>query len=461
MSDTLFNLLTDYIIPIVVKTAVIWIPIICFLLFQYWWKHSRRLEYLAGLKWSLLEIKIPKDVHKTPEAMEFILTNALYQTGGVGTWFDRNWKGKLMAYSTLEIVSIEGNIYFFIRVEERFKNLVETQVYSQYPTAEITEVEDYTKFVPKFEPGGDWEVRAFEMKLEKEDAYPIKTYIDYGMDSKSLQLDEEQKIDPMTPFLEFLGSLKPGEQLWTQIFVRAAGKDLKLRETTGEVTFFKHLFGEKEEFLHLRNDKGEVEDWHAQGRRLINKMMDDYASTSVDIEGKKTSVGGYRNLPPDKKDLVDRLERNIAKFGFDVGIRILYYAKKEAFNGMRVPPEVTSALRQFAAPKLSTYNSLVMNPAELTNNFDFPWQDWNDIRVHRRQKKQFELYVQRAYFYPPATSMKPFLKFFEVSRDGKVPFTLNSEELATIFHFPGRVSTTGSFERIAAQKAEPPANLPI
>jgi hypothetical protein len=190
-------------------------------------------------------------------------------------------------------------------------------------------------------------------------------------------------------------------------------------------------------------------------------MMDDYASTSVDIEGKKTSVGGYRNLPPDKKDLVDRLERNIAKFGFDVGIRILYYAKKEAFNGMRVPPEVTSALRQFAAPKLSTYNSLVMNPVELTNNFDFPWQDWNDIRVHRRQKKQFELYVQRSYFYPPATSLKPFLYFFKTAQDGKVPFTLNSEELATIFHFPGRVSTTGSFERIAAQKAEPPANLPI
>lgn len=449
------------LLPLVAKTAIIWVPLVCFFLFRDWWKHTQRLDYISNLKWVILEIKIPRDVYKTPEAMELILANAFWQTGGVGTWFDRNWKGKVMAYSTLEIVSIEGNIYFFVRTEERFKNLVETQIYSQYPTAEITEVDDYTKYVPKFEPGGAWECRGFEMKLDKEDALPIKTYIDFGMDNKSLALDEEQKIDPMTPFIEMLSSIKAGEQIWMQIFVRGAGKSLKLHETSGEATFFKHLFGEKEDYLHLRDDKDTAQDWQAQGRKYIDKILDEHSSTIIGEGDKAKKVGGYKNLSPDKKDLVDRVERSITKFGFDIGIRVVYYAKKENFNGGRCPSEITSALRQFAAPKSAAFNSLGMNAETFTNGFDFPWQDWNNMRAYKAQKKMFELYVKRAYYYPPATSKKDFLYFFKIQKAGKTPFTFNTEELATIFHFPGRVSTTGSFERISAQKAEPPANLPI
>lgn len=461
MLESIVSLFINYILPFAVKTAIVWIPVVCFLLFRSWWKHTQRLEYLANLKWAILEIKVPKDVFKTPEAMELILANAFWQSGGVGTWFDRNWKGKLMAYSTLEIVSIEGNIYFFIRTEERFKNLVQTQIYSQYPTAEITEVEDYTKYVPKFEPGGPWECRGFEMKLEKdkEDYLPIKTYIDFGMDSKSLSLDEEQKIDPLTPFIEMLSSIKAGEQIWMQIFVRAAGKNLKLNETEGEQTIAKHLFGETENYLHLRNKKDEPEDWQAQGRRVINEILDEHTSTVIGEGDKAKKVGGYRNLSPEKKELVDRIERSISKHGFDVGIRVIYYAKKDAFSGSRCPTEITSSLRQFTAPKTSPFNGLAMT--KFTNAFDFPWQDWNNMRAYKNQKKMFELYVKRAYYYAPATDSEDFLYFFKIIKDGKTPFTLNTEELATIFHFPGQVSATGSFERIAAQKAEPPANLPF
>jgi hypothetical protein len=70
------------------------------------------------------------------------------------------------------------------------------------------------------------------------------------------------------------------------------------------------------------------------------------------------------------------------------------------------------------------------------------------MRKNENLKKIFKQYINRAFFYEGLGSKKKI-------------FTLNTEELATIFHFPGRVSTTGTFERIQAQKAEPPANLPI
>jgi hypothetical protein len=44
---------------------------------------------------------------------------------------------------------------------------------------------------------------------------------------------------------------------------------------------------------------------------------------------------------------------------------------------------------------------------------------------------------------------------------GKPSFILNTEELATLYHFPGQVAATPSFKRISSTKAEAPTNLPI
>ncbi len=65
-------------LPLVAKTAIIWVPLVCFFLFRDWWKHTQRLDYISNLKWVILEIKIPRDVYKTPEAMELILANAFF-----------------------------------------------------------------------------------------------------------------------------------------------------------------------------------------------------------------------------------------------------------------------------------------------------------------------------------------------------------------------------------------------
>ena len=40
-------------------------------------------------------------------------------------------------------------------------------------------------------------------------------------------------------------------------------------------------------------------------------------------------------------------------------------------------------------------------------------------------------------------------------------FVLNTEELATIYHFPGLVAQTPSLNRVDTRKATPPDNLPV
>jgi hypothetical protein len=62
-----------------------------------------------------------------------------------------------------------------------------------------------------------------------------------------------------------------------------------------------------------------------------------------------------------------------------------------------------------------------------------------------KKTKILDAFRQRSYFYMPY--------------DRKA-FVLNTEELPTIFHFPGRVAETPTFGRIEAKKGEAPTDLP-
>ena len=414
MFESTLYIFTDFIIPLLTKTAIIWIPLVLFPILKKEWLEYLEKEALLKMDWIMLEIKVPKDVHKTPQAMEIIFAG-LEQGAPDDDWYKKWWKGaQVAAFSSLELVSIEGNVYFFIRIQKGQRGTFESLIYSQYPGAEISVVDDYTRYVPEWKPGNGWNIDVAEFHLEKEDPIPIKTYIDYGLDNKSLSLDEEQKIDPITPLIEVLGSLKQYEQLWIQIVVRQSTKRFK-------------------------NKAGEDLAWVKQGREFVDEKIKEVSNTLIGEGEKAKKVGGYKNLSIADQNLVDAIEKSLQKVGFDVGMRAIYLAKKDADK--KRMGSVKVAMKQFNAPHLNSFKAIGVG-------FKYPWQDWNDMRKNDDLKKWFKQYVQRAFFYEGLAAKKKI-------------FTLNTEELATIFHFPGRVSTTGTFERIQAQKAEPPANLPI
>ena len=131
---------------------------------------------------------------------------ALHQTGGEGTWYDKYVSGKVRAWFSLEIVSIGGDVHFYIWTRKGFRRLIESQLYSQFPGIEVFETDDYTMGLSY---DGSIELFGAELKLTEADALPIKTYVDYGIDKET---EEEYKIDPITPVIETLGTLQPGHQ---------------------------------------------------------------------------------------------------------------------------------------------------------------------------------------------------------------------------------------------------------
>ncbi len=203
--------------------------------------------------------------------------------------------------------------------------------------------------------------------------------------------------------IEYLGSAGKGEQVWVQILV--AGPEKR----------------------YAKKD-GSMGDWKDEGADLVKKL------TGADKKPEEAKVSeGDRNA-------AKAIERSFTKAGFDCGIRAIYLAKSDKFN-----PSHMKALGGLWSA-FSTGNLNGFRPKDLAFGFDYPWQDYDNIRLDAKKMKFFKAYKYRSWFHKPRK-----LK----------PFTLNTEELATIFHFPGGVAQTPTFGRIPSRKSEAPINLPI
>jgi hypothetical protein len=379
----------------------VWLPLVLLSLFLDNWQRAKRALFFKKEGSILLEFKIPKEITKSPLAMELFF-NFFAQKGGEATWIDTWVKGKTRPWFSFEMVSIEGEVHLFLWTRPGFKNGIEAQLYSQFPEVELHEVPDYTEGVV-YNPDihSMW---GCNIILTDPDPYPIKTYIDYGLDKDP---KEEFKIDPITPMIEFLGSLGKGEQAWIQIVVRAT-KEANTVDKNGKPLNF---------------DKAGTEE--------INSIL----------ENLKGEEGEGRRMPTEgEKDSIKAIERSMTKQPFDTGIRVLYHAQKENFSGARIGG-LLGSWKQYGAIGRNGFK-----PSGQMLSFKYPWQDYRDVRKNIVKYKVLDAYKQRSFFYEPYRQKH---------------FILTTEELATIFHFPGSVASTPTFSRVASRKVKAPSNLPI
>jgi hypothetical protein len=226
---------------------------------------------------------------------------------------------------------------------------------------------------------------------------------------------EEYKNDPIVPILEFLGSLKKGEQGWIQILIQAHTKE-----------------GLKYGRIITKPN------WEVGAKKEIDEIVK--KGTLKATDEKKT---GYLNLSESQKDVIKAIERTLAKPAFDTMIRAAYIADKEVFS----PNNIGGLLGSFKQFGSNTLNGF--KPG-FNAGYDYPWQDFRGIRKRRNEIALLEAYKRRAFFNTP------FKNFHGKS------FILTSEELATIWHFPSSiVAATPTLTRLPSKKAEAPSNLPI
>ncbi len=406
-------------------TAPLWMPVtLWFICWNAWIWYIQAL-FLSGRNPILLEMKVPREIMKSPRAMEIALTG-LSISSGETTFVHRAWKGQLRTHFSFEFASFGGEIHFYVWCWKNYRTTIETQLYAQYPEIELVEVEDYaSKF--QYDPSvhsvfcTDWRRETYleNVKGRNIDAYPIKTYIDWELDRDP---KEEYRIEPLAQIIEYLGSIKPSEQVWAQIVIRKAGNY--------DGTLF----------------PGDMDhDWQDAVKVEINRVRYNATSRPYDPEGGH----GDHEVPDDRaqfphpsdsqKEQLQAMDRNFGKFPFEVGMRGAYISN----GGLHGP--TYSGLRYFWRPFNNAQYRSQLKPKRWTNNFDYPWQDIDGVRDQIVTRRFLDAYRRRSFFTSP----------------WKTPtFVMTNEELASIWHPPSSTIQTPGLERIPATKASAPSNLP-
>jgi hypothetical protein len=505
-----------------------------FLLVLAWlwrfWKMYINQKYIDGFNRDciLLEIKLPREIFKSPLATEIAL-GSLLQSGGVNKWYARNFQGNLPQYSSLEIASLEGVIHFYIRAHKKFRNIIESNFYAQYPGIEIVEADDYTKKIRYHHLSKDVKTWSISFKLGKtwkptnpvtgkkfsktgkdepkddKDEYdmpadflPIKTYVDYELDKDP---KEEFKIDPITPLLEFMGSIGKGEYFWYQVLVQdesvydGANKMPKfyLNKQTHDHLSLKEMADARKKQIrtshYIKHGDIAYNDFGYAQTRMVpdgldenNKPKKKEIEITYDLRDKKDeakAVGKKEiDLIPEDKEELEIINKKISKPLALVVVRLVYVTKGQNFNGEQI-----QNILAFGKPYKGSNNFIF---GRICEPYDFNWQKMGGKRVNWRSEEIFEEYVEREGFFPHIGprpeldkmedrlfypySMKTRKMFRMIYEAIFYPFEhphpdqvsiMNLEEVATLWHLPGQVAGTPTLPRIDSVKGNAPANLPM
>ena len=394
------------------------IPLIFYYPFKIVWLEYRQMVFVKTIKFVNLEIIPPRDIEKSPKPMESIFVG----TSGVLTAFN-NFEvfaeGKVTNKFSFELVSIEGQVHFYLSVPESRRKLIEAHFYAQYPGVEITEVPDYVNDVPMLIPNKKWDLWGTDFELVKPDSYPIRTYKYFEEDITGTMLD------PFSALVESMGKIGPREQLWLQYVIVPEPESDK--------------FG-KDEIEKLAGRA-------AKAKGILSRIWDDIMDVLGNIskgffspvefvakEEKKQEQPLEFRLTPGEKEVLKALENNVGKNMFKTKMRLIYLGEKEVFDKGHVS-SFTGGLKQFADLNLNSFKPNDISKTYANYNF------FKASRLLYRKRKIFRRYKDRDI-------------------DGKKIF-LSTEELATVYHLPDMNVTSPFVPHIGSKRGGAPGNLPI
>ena len=426
-----------------VFTDVWWLilPFILFFPLRDLWAIYLRDRTIKKMTWSLFQIKVPDNILKTPKAMEQVFAS-MYASYSHGINFLLKYiDGMVDDWYSFEIVGNSHGINFYVFAPSNRKAVVESAVYSQYPDAEVVEVEDYTELLPKSLPNKEYNLWGSDLKLNRESFYPINTY-SYFEDAQ-----EEKRLDPISAIAEVMSGLKENEWLWWQIVIcpsdSSKGIDNQWVEEGEEK--ISELAGQKKQ----PPGPGFTEN--------LGEWLQNLAVAPVQIPewgfGKAEEKGPtFKFMNPSESDVAKAIHTKISKLGFDTTIRFIYIGPTRDFSSA-VGTAVFGSIRQFNNPKLNTFGP----GKELTLISGGNWKGkfipfYKRLMLASRKKKIFSNYKKR----------KLRSKYVDKYRPSSAPIvTFSTEELATLYHFPTMLVKAPMMQRTESKRGGAPVNLPI
>jgi hypothetical protein len=395
------------------------LPMVLWYIFKYVWK-DYVIEYSADSwlnkqEWTVLEIIPPKDVEKSPKVMESVYAGIAGVVVSIGV-FDEWLEGALTDRFSLEIVGDEGTVHFYIRTQKKFRNLIEAQIYAQFPDAEIIEVPDYTASFPKTIPNKNWDLWGADIEFKMPDPYPIRTYDKFEEDVTGTM------IDPLAAMSEVIGKLGPGQHIWLQYIIEPLPE--KWRD------------GYYQKLVDKLSKKAEKKE-----KNILEHLLDVVASLPKALFGPvEFAADEAKNdqplefkLTPGEKEVLKAVEENFGRNAFKTKMRLLFLGQKNVFDKTFVS-SFFGSIKQFSDLNM---NNLKPNDVSKT----YAYYLLKKSRMAARQRKIYRRYKSR-------------------SMDG-VKLIFSTKELATLFHFPNMEVKAPSVTMVQSKRSTAPANLPV
>jgi hypothetical protein len=404
----------------------------------------RSKNFEKRVKFSVVSVRVSRVNEIGPKVAEqiFATLHGIYQQASL---FER-LRGFTADKISFEIANIDRSIKFYVVFPSHLRNLVEGQIYAQYPDVEIEDVSDYAAEIGGEIIDGDRkkalvalgakrsgnenvQINQFaaacgvELKLTSPDIYPIKRYSQFEDKIAKTTLDPLASI---TATLAKLGSesdqawiqivVKPLPENWRLVFRRCARiLDRGVFANIGKLTaLYASWYLERRAWVRMLFAPLYFGFW-LQGFSLERGKFDaDGNSLGSNVPAELLSGGAH-----DGETSTQAAMDKIVKLLFDCNLRILYVPKNPDKNAAKMKlREIAGSFKQFNLAHLNGFK----------------------INEFLDEKEALERYRNRLMVNP---------------------MVLNTEELATLFHLPNATVTTPNIYWVRSKKLEPPIDLPL
>ncbi|MDO8513193.1 MAG: type IV secretion system DNA-binding domain-containing protein [bacterium] len=384
-----------YLVAIALLLAVVWFVVWLVL-------HAREGKALKNaLSLVTMQVTIPKEMEKSseeaaapPKDFKELLSVAEQMFASLHSVFENGLNPWIYGQDSLifEIISNVGQIVFYVSCPEGHQKLVERQIHSFYPDAQIDMIDGPNIF--NMEQG---EVVGASLKLGKRFVYPIKTY-------KMLE------SDPLNAISNAFSKLGEGANAALQIVIQPANQRWQIHTATAA-----QAVSEGKPMHASLTPAGRV---MYGAFDAVGSALSSAGSAQNQAEQKQNERDNkIHRITPQQEELMKLFNEKGAKVGFRTIVRVISAAPDKNMAWQNCD-NILAAFSQYNLPQGNFFR--IIKP---------------------RQSVLLTDYV---------------LKYF-----GHCPkMLLNTEELASMFHFPNRNLETPNILWSHSKLLPPPVTLP-
>jgi hypothetical protein len=408
----IYNSTFDYIrkdpLDFIIDVIAIYYSVIGGIYMMRWWYHERSAADLVFMEITVPRADAKMDYDRKTEkdfkeklAVMVQFFRALTELSEMNLWnLIRNkiWEAEKISF---ELLLEEKQLKFIVVCDEYFRSIIEKQITSFYPSANIEYIDDYEFKTPENKMNG------FYLHTENDFWFPLKTY-------------DTMEDDPLNDLANVFSKLEDGEKAVLQIVVNPIADD-DWRETAKSKAS-KMFRREKDFYIPIISDiplLGKVFTF------VVSFFMPGGASNLTSAPGASSGDHYVRMLQP-QEEMIKRMGTKAGQFGFDTAVRVLASAPSDD----RVEEILNNIIVGMTIYKDGLANWFQNRRIIPINKINAP------LILHGFKRRLCKFYMGKTSILTPT-------------------------ELATIFHFPdAKYNKTPIIKWLQYKVLAPPTNLP-